>query len=64
MKTKKIHNKKLAKQLLAKGFPIIDMIDSNKCYGIIVFVFEDTEALRKEIDYQMTTREFQSFVIA
>lgn len=40
---------RVARQLLANGFQIIDIEQSKKIPGTLVFVFEHTEALEQEL---------------
>lgn len=50
MKGKLVFNTQLTKMLLKKGFKIIDIRPNNKNRERTVFVFEDTEELKKEIN--------------
>ncbi|MEH7028676.1 hypothetical protein [Bacillus wiedmannii] len=49
MKTKCILSLRLARKLLANGFQLIDIEQSKKIPGTLVFVFEHTEALENEL---------------
>lgn len=46
---KKIFSKKVAYQLIGKGFNLIDMEDNLKYKNLKVFVFEETEELLKAL---------------
>ncbi len=49
MKTKCILSLRLARKLLANGLQLIDIEQSKKIPGTLVFVFEHTEALEEEL---------------
>jgi hypothetical protein len=49
MKTKCILSLRLARKLLANGFQLIDIEQSKKIPGTLVFVFKHTEALEEEL---------------
>jgi hypothetical protein len=49
MKTKLIFNSYLAKQLLNRGNPIIDLLKNHSYNNMVVFVFEDTEKFNKDM---------------
>lgn len=49
MKTKLIFNSFLAKQLLNKGNPIVDLLKNHKIENATVFVFEETEKFIKDL---------------
>lgn len=40
---------RVAKQLLAHGFRLVDIEPSHKIAGNICFIFEDSEALQREL---------------
>lgn len=50
MKTKIIFTKKLSTHLVKKGFKCLDTEINLKYPNLLVFKFEDTEELRKEIE--------------
>lgn len=47
--TKLIFNSYIAKQLLNMGNPIIDLIKNNKNKNSVVFVFNNTDLLKKSL---------------
>ena len=49
MKIKCILSLRLARKLLNNGFRIMDIEQSKKISGTLVFVFEHTEALEEEL---------------
>lgn len=49
MRHKCILSIRVAKHLLSNGFRIVDVEPSRKFSGQVVFIFEETPALRKEL---------------
>ena len=50
METKLIFNSFLAKQLLSRGYQIIDLLKDHKRKDGVVFVFEETEKFKKDLE--------------
>ena len=53
MRTKPIFNSYLAKQLLKRGNPIVDIKKNNEIENATVFFFEDNEKLKMDIEILM-----------
>ena len=57
MKPYYIYTQKLCAELMLKGYKLINIEPSKKRKGYNVFIFEDNEKLRKDIDELMTAKK-------
>lgn len=57
MKPYYVYTQKICAELMLKGYKLIGIEPSKKCEGYNVFVFIDSEKLRKDVDELMAANK-------